>query len=66
MAQVLVVVGVIAVAWFVVAAVVALFLGRAVRLADDRQKAQTAYRRATSARTGARPAAPRRIPVRAS
>lgn len=64
MSQVLIVVGVIVVAWFVVAAVVALMLGRAVRLADDRHKAQLAYRR-QPARPAARPAA-RRIPARAS
>ncbi|MFD1720181.1 hypothetical protein [Amnibacterium endophyticum] len=65
MAQVLVVIGVIAVAWIVVASVVALLLGRAVRIADDRQKAQMAYRRPARSAQVARPAA-RRVPARAS
>ncbi len=63
MENVFLIVGAIVVVWFAVAAVVALMMGRAVRLADDRQRAQTAYRRATTVPRRVQP--PTRIAVRA-
>ena len=63
MENVLLIAGAVVLIWFAVAAVVALGMGRAVRLADDRQRAQTAYRRATTAPRRAQ--APTRVAVRA-
>ena len=62
MEQVLMIAGVVVAVWFAIAVVVALGMGRAVRIADDRQRAQVAYRRASS-RTPARPVV--RTPARA-
>lgn len=61
MEQVLLVVGAIAVVWVLVAAVLALAVGRAIRIADDRKRGQVAYRRSAAPRTPAR-----RVAARAS
>lgn len=66
MAQVLLIVGAVVVVWFAVAAIVALGLGRVVRLADDRQRVQMSTRRRTPPAVGAVRRPPARVPVRAS
>lgn len=45
MEQVLMIAGVVVAVWLAVAIVVALGMGRAVRLADERHSAQVAFRR---------------------